>query len=996
MGERLGPVPWAQIRTDWPERRFGALRQAVIARAGPAVIESVDRAVGGPGELDDAEATLRRALAARAGDGELRLLLAAYVYSRCLDEWERTDEYERIEMALGALGGAIAGTPGAGDAPELLGAVLALSRCMGDAMQCENALSCSCCVELGRRAEGVVGQATEVLASIDRLGDGAPELVELVRADATTQARYFQNVRRVAAAVEGFVTRDAPGPEQLDGLLQELLTAEQEEPLKGDVFASELRAHRAALQAINDNAGRDRLRVNEAELAYIFPFALVDPSSRRPLALEDIEDEVRDGARRWTLGASGVVPADVLDLDLTDLWQGTEEAPVTYRGLTIRLPGLAVRTTADDDLGEVAAEIRLTSFGNHHLRIRPPPLADAGLHELNQALRRGSESMGHEVLTIDGQPIAHGRLADYADEVIHGLAAHLATADGSPGAEAVREHDASFHVVLNAPFLSIQHALQAPTPADAQSLQGAFGISLLMRPIRQMATALEEWARYPPGSLEERNLIEGIGYEGDLLLMTTNTTVLHMPATPDWMVREYVEMVEFVASLPPLLMVWRRWAARESSDLADFLSGDGGPPESTEGRSERLDEREFEVLATESAIRARLADAASSELFHRRAYRDLLDRLYRAAGLRKMEDDLRQQLDVLARQRQRLSALIERHAESDRRERDEQRRDEQRRDAQRNERVERSLNFVLAIVAAASLAELFSWVNDAWGGDEVGRWIELGILALLVVVMVYLLRTWFTDVKGLLRKRRVRRLSATDGALLRRAYADVLAHSFERDELEDVETLVDGLAGAGPSELAAIAAIDDDDAPLGILIAERYPEAPGVLLLSYLAVRPDARGRGIGTLLMESALDGWRSDPGVLLVVGEAHDPRAWARTDAEDPASRLRLYERLGARALGVPFVQPALEDGRSRVPGFLLLDFYAAEGALASADAVRSDLVAAFIRAYYRASEGPPRPDDAELQGLLRWIDGRPAVRRLALDDYARVPTLASITGA
>jgi GNAT superfamily N-acetyltransferase len=242
----------------------------------------------------------------------------------------------------------------------------------------------------------------------------------------------------------------------------------------------------------------------------------------------------------------------------------------------------------------------------------------------------------------------------------------------------------------------------------------------------------------------------------------------------------------------------------------------------------------------------------------------------------------------------------------------------------------------------------------------------------------------------------IRTLAPSDGPLLQRLYADVLAPSFDRDELEGVDALADGLEGSGATELSAVAALDPAGGPLGVLIAERFPGAPDALLLSYLAVRPDARGRGVGTSLMRSAAAGWRADPRVLLVVGEAHDPRAWERGGDEDPVSRLRLYERLGARALGVPFVQPALDADRARVPGFLLLAFYADAAALASPEAVRSDLLSGFIRAYYLVAEGPPRPDDGELPALLRWIERRPAIALVGLDDYARVPTMASITAA
>lgn len=742
----LEPVRWAEIRSGWRERRFDPLRQAVVGRSGQAAVEHIDRIVSGRSEPDEVEATLRALIGSDVGReaDERRLLVVTHVYSRCLDQWERTDEYAHIEAVLDALRAAVAVVPpstGAGGRRDLTGIIVSLSRCMIDAMGCENALSCSCCMEMGQRAASVVQATTEVLHEIDGLVDGEPDLIELVREDAATQRCYFDNLRKVASAVEAFVTRDAPEPEHLEGLLRQLDRAEREPPLRGDVFASELRAHRAALQAINDNAERDRLRIDEAEITYVYPFALVDPESRRPVALEELEHTVRQNAGKWELGSSRIRPADVLELALTDLWKGTEEAPVTYRGVSIKLPPLSVRTTAPEDLGEFDAEICLTSLGNHHLRIRPPRLRNAGVHALNQALRRGSESMGEEKLSSNGRRLEHGRLADYAGDVIHGLAARLTEADGL-AVEPVREHDASFHVVLNAPFMSIQHPSGGSTPADIDSLQSAFGVALVLRPIQLMATALEEWARYSPGSLRDQNLMGGIGYTGDVLIATSNTTVLHMPATPDWMIREYVEMVAFVASMAPLQMVWRRWAASDSRDLAGFLSEEGGLDLTVEGRVDELYNRELRVLATDSAIRASLADAASSELFHRRADRDLLDRLSRALGVGGIEDDLRRHLDILSRQRQQLSALIEKLADSERRRRDDRQKKAVERQEEAERRTKRTLDFVLAIVAAASLAELFSWVNGAWGGVHVARWIELSALILLIVAMVYLFRNW--------------------------------------------------------------------------------------------------------------------------------------------------------------------------------------------------------------------------------------------------------------
>ena len=113
-----------------------------------------------------------------------------------------------------------------------------------------------------------------------------------------------------------------------------------------------------------------------------------------------------------------------------------------------------------------------------------------------------------------------------------------------------------------------------------------------------------------------------------------------------------------------------------------------------------------------------------------------------------------------------------------------------------------------------------------------------------------------------------------------------------------------------------------------------------------------------------------------------------------DDPLSRLRLYERLGARVLGVPFVQPALGPGRARVHGFLLLAFHvdpSVEVGQHGAMAVRSDVVGRFVRRYYETAEDVRVPYDDQLAHLLGKIEEHPAIPLLPIADYEHVPLLA-----
>jgi GNAT superfamily N-acetyltransferase len=237
----------------------------------------------------------------------------------------------------------------------------------------------------------------------------------------------------------------------------------------------------------------------------------------------------------------------------------------------------------------------------------------------------------------------------------------------------------------------------------------------------------------------------------------------------------------------------------------------------------------------------------------------------------------------------------------------------------------------------------------------------------------------------------LRDLGVDDVELLGRLHRDVLAVSFSPDELEDAQELARGLRGEGDTEMLATVALGRDGVVLGGAVAEVYADEH-VLLLSYLSVRAELRGRGIGTMLMEHVAPRWYGHPAVRLAVAEVHDPRRWRSEEHDTSLSRLRLFERLGARLLAVPFVQPALGSGRERVPGFLLLSFHA-DPSIQSDDgrAVRADIVGRFVRRYFEAAEGIRAPYDAQLTRLLERIEAHPEIPLLPVAEYRRVPPLA-----
>ncbi|HET9507094.1 MAG TPA: hypothetical protein VFO81_04050, partial [Gaiellaceae bacterium] len=414
--ERRSPaIPWAEIREEWRVRRYAAARRAVSALGG-STVDTVDALLFAPepptraAALRDVEEAFAQAAEKPGGD----LLLALYLYGRCLEKWEKTEDYERIGLILDALDVVTgAPTPGADTArgdTQLLSILGGQAQLLRTAMGVEDALSCSCPVAMGDRARSIVTGLDGLLERELALGAGPDELRAIIRSDATASRRYFDTIGEVADGVLEFVQLDARGREDFDfgHVLRTLRAAEHADDIRGDVYESELRAHRFALEALSEHAREPHLVVDDAEVTYLYPFALrgrrsaLDAATTVARALgDDFADALTD---------PGLAPVSVRELDLNDLWHaGGGESPgggledprddePGYSGVSIELPPITVTTTAFEEL-HFTAEVRLSRLGNHHLLVRSE-LEGAGLHEVNQALRRGSHGMGEE--TFDG------------------------------------------------------------------------------------------------------------------------------------------------------------------------------------------------------------------------------------------------------------------------------------------------------------------------------------------------------------------------------------------------------------------------------------------------------------------------------------------------------------------------------------------------------------------------------------------------------------------
>ncbi|MGY0234545.1 GNAT family N-acetyltransferase [Longispora urticae] len=199
--------------------------------------------------------------------------------------------------------------------------------------------------------------------------------------------------------------------------------------------------------------------------------------------------------------------------------------------------------------------------------------------------------------------------------------------------------------------------------------------------------------------------------------------------------------------------------------------------------------------------------------------------------------------------------------------------------------------------------------------------------------------------------------------LLAEFHADVLTPSFPPSELGPL----DELDGAHVR-----LALDDDGRVLGGAVGDWDPELR-VMLLGYLALRPGIRGGGIGGALLDDTLAAWRTEHDPCLVLAEVEDPAAHAGAVAEhgDPAARLRFYRKRGARALDIPYFQPALSPETGRVPGLFLMVLHAAAEFRAGEDAVTAAPVRSFMEGYFLETEGVV-PTDPEARALWDALAG------------------------
>ena len=134
------------------------------------------------------------------------------------------------------------------------------------------------------------------------------------------------------------------------------------------------------------------------------------------------------------------------------------------------------------------------------------------------------------------------------------------------------------------------------------------------------------------------------------------------------------------------------------------------------------------------------------------------------------------------------------------------------------------------------------------------------------------------------------------------------------------------------------------------LIAEYYPSCR-CLLYTYIVVNDSDRGKGIARKMMTNqGLNGIlkiiKSETGhdILAIFFESNNP-SMTHYDSFDSVERLLIFKRLGAKFIDIPYVQPSLGTGKSKVNNLLLFTL-----PIDNHDIVETEIIISFLRSFYK----------------------------------------------
>lgn len=161
----------------------------------------------------------------------------------------------------------------------------------------------------------------------------------------------------------------------------------------------------------------------------------------------------------------------------------------------------------------------------------------------------------------------------------------------------------------------------------------------------------------------------------------------------------------------------------------------------------------------------------------------------------------------------------------------------------------------------------------------------------------------------------------TDIASVSKFHRNIIEQCFPEDDTGTVAELMADVE----AEDCAILLVEEGKNILGGVVVEHYwSTGRKVMLVVWLGVDENHRGRNIGTLLIEEAMSYARvNGASVLLAQVKNPDMSAEVASAYGDPLRRVQFYSRFGCKRMEVPCYIPAFTEDQEPVVGTMLTLF-------------------------------------------------------------------------
>jgi hypothetical protein len=626
-----------------------------------------------------------------------RAVLFAYsLFVWGMQEWELSIDHEMVEEGLRGAKDALEIAKGQSDDIRahvdlpVVELIVSLADALKLCMKVEDTLYNSCLPAFSEYSQGLVTvheQIEESLGLIDGVEEAVRDcLSEIIQ----TQLQFYTALTDFGEVTFEDHLNGVGDVGSLEKTIQKLDTAEIEltKPYP-DVLSSDLLPYQRILKTLlNRSRSLEKdlsaIKFEDVKIIYIFPFTIDDLSGRdiyektvNKLSRKktNCDDQLESSVNELQM-LDGVRPRLVREAELTDLWQWRgfrpplkvgAENPVDvenpeYGAADIEMPDLTVTPQAGRPISDYRVKVRITTLGNHYVRIEKD-LKNPVLEEINQGLRRASSLMIEPKITCEDTESSKSwpNLTEYAKSIARGLY-NLDNSDcsGTPKRredEVLSDITARFHVVCEIRSARAGSENGGRQEATEEQIKD-FAAPLLLQPLTRLAIAPEEWVCYRTSEWD--NILKQDSFEVDFAVGTSNTTIISMPASPDWFYNSYEECIELVVSFPSLVRQWTHEIrnkheltratmvppeAQDDSTTFEFAGGEIVSREAQED-PKRFAEVRRDLHDTIIAIRKRRTFLTPSELVGSGHHRAFVENLFDIARISDLLKDLDAQLQI--------------------------------------------------------------------------------------------------------------------------------------------------------------------------------------------------------------------------------------------------------------------------------------------------------------------------------------------------------------